>query len=106
VSGTRHLALAVVLRAVKDMQKLGATTTTAPSRSECVDAVVWLGSAHAAVWFDVADVSQLNVLWNNEWVRYAGAALDGVELDTEERQLLQDGVKVFGSLKARYDNGF
>ena len=79
--------------------------TTAPSLEEHLDAIVWLGATPAAVWFDVADVSQFNVLWDNDWMRYAGAALDGDEIDTEERQLLQVGVKVFGDLKVRYDNG-
>ena len=105
MSGTRYLALAVVLRAVRDMHMHGARMTTAPSLEEHLNAIVWLGSTHAAVWFDVADVSQFNVLWDNDWMRYAGAALDGDKIDTEERQLLQDGVKVFGDLKVRYDNG-
>ena len=105
MSGTRYLALAMVLRAVRDMHMHGARMTTAPSLEEHLDAIVWLGSTHAAVWFDVADVSQFNVLWDNDWMRYAGAALDGDEIDTEERQLLQVGVKVFGDLKVRYNNG-
>jgi|TARA_R110000824_G_scaffold5050_6_gene23538 hypothetical protein len=95
----------MVLRAVRDMHMHGARMTTAPSLEEHLDAIVWLGSTHAAVWFDVADVSQFNVLWDNDWMRYAGAALDGDEIDTEERQLLQVGVKVFGDLKVRYNNG-
>ena len=106
MSGTRYLALAVVLRAVRDMHMHGAKMTTAPSLKEHLDAIVWLGSTHATVWFDVADVNQFNVLWENDWMRYAGAALDGDKLDAEERQLLQGGVKVFRDLKARYDNGF
>ena len=105
MSGTRYLALAVVLRAVRDMHMHGARMTTAPSLEEHLNAIVWLGSTHAAVWFDVADVSQFNVLWENDWMGYAGVALDGDKIDTEERQLLQDGVKVFGDLKVRYDNG-
>ena len=105
MSGTRYLALAVVLRAVRDMHMHGARMTTAPSLEEHLDAIVWLGSTHAAVWFDVADVSQFNVLWDNDWMRYAGAALDGDEIDSEARQLLQVGVKVFGDLRVRYDNG-
>ena len=105
MSGTRYLALAVVVRAVRDMQNDGTKISTAPSLKEHLDAIIWLGSTHATVWFDVADVSQFNVLWDNDWMRYAGAALDGDKIDTEERQLLQVGVKVFGDLKVRYDNG-
>ena len=62
MSGTRYLALAVVLRALRDMQNHGAKITTAPTAKEHLDAIVWLGSSRAAVWFEAAEIDQLNVL--------------------------------------------
>ena len=102
---TRYLALAVVLRAVRDMQKHGAKNTTAPTEAEHIDAMVWLGSRQAAAWFDGASVSQFNVLWVNDWMTYAQELFGSPELDVEERQLLEDGIQVFGRLKDRYDKG-
>jgi|TARA_R110002110_G_scaffold6448_1_gene32385 hypothetical protein len=102
---TRYLALAVVLRAVRDMQKHGAKNTTAPTEAEYHDAMIWLGSRQAALWFDGASVSQYSVLWANDWMKYAEEMLDSCELLPEERRLLEDGVRVFGVLKDRYDKG-
>ena len=73
---------------------------------EHIDAMVWLGSRQAAAWFDGASVSQFNVLWANDWMKYAEEMLDSCELLPEERRLLEDGVRVFGVLKDRYDKGF
>ena len=58
----QYLARAVVLRAVKDMRGQGAKNTTAPTNKEHLDAIVWLGAAHAAKWFDVAAVDRYEVL--------------------------------------------
>jgi len=102
---TRYLALAVILRAVRDMQKHGAKNTTAPTEAEHIDAMIWLGSRQAAAWFDGAGVSQFNVLWVNDWMTYAQELSGSPELDVEERQLLEDGIQVFGRLKDRYDKG-
>ena len=102
---TRYLALAVILRAVRDMQKHGAKNTTAPTEAEHIYAMIWLGSRQAAAWFDGAGVSQFNVLWVNDWMTYAQELLGSPELDVEERQLLEDGIQVFGRLKDRYDKG-
>ena len=106
MGATRCLALAVVLRAVRDMQKHGAKNTTAPTEAEYQDAMIWLGSAHAAAWFDGASVSQYSVLWKNDWMTHAQELLGSSELDVEERRLLEDGVRVFARLKDRYDQGF
>ena len=103
---TRYLALAVVLRAVRDMQKHGAKNTTAPTEVEYHDAMIWLGSRQAALWFDTACVSQYSVLWANDWRTHAKEMLDSCELLPEERRLLEDGVEVFGVVKAKYDKGF
>jgi|TARA_R110000824_G_scaffold106537_5_gene251703 hypothetical protein len=106
MAGIRHLALAVVLRALRDMQRHGAKNTTAPSQDEHLDAIIWLGSSRAALWFDVACVDQVMVLKENDWVDSAQATLDGCELKVDERQLLRAGVEVFGDLKASDSNGY
>ena len=46
------------------------------------------------------------MLWANDWMKYAEEMLDSCELLPEERRLLEDGVRVFGVLKDRYDKGF
>ena len=105
MSAARCLALAVVLRALRDMQNHGAKITTAPTAKEHLDASVWLGSSRAAVWFEAAEIDQLNVLRDNDWVTYTEAVLKDQELKLEVREMLEDVVKVFGYLKARDDKG-
>ena len=105
MSAVRSLALVMVIKALRDMQNLGAKVTTAPTAKERLDAIVWLGSSKAAVWFEAAEIDQFNVLRDNDWVTYTKAVLKDRELTPEVRQMLEEVVGVFGDLKARDDKG-
>jgi len=91
LSGEKNLALAVLWQAVKDAKDQGS-----PSPAERVDGVVFLASSRATAWFDLADIEQIVALSRLRWTEYAKALLgdDEVELDAEQRQVVERGIEV------------
>ena len=104
--GTKRLALSVVLRAIHDMKNKGAINTTAPTRQERNDAIVWLCSRKAAAWFDGAGINQWNVLLANDWGSHARDVLDGGLLSEEQQDVVLQSLKAFAVVKDKIDRGF
>ena len=102
----RYLALAVIQRAVNDMRRHGAKNRAAPTKEEHLDAIVWLGAAHAVKWFDVAAVDRYDVLEATGWHGYAQRALKRFKMRPEEARVLREGCKVFASWEASRSQGF
>jgi len=105
MDGYRRLALAVILRAVRDMCRHGAKNTTAPSDSEHKQAIIWLASTRATKWFDLVDMSQADVLWRSNWTQHAQELLDTVDMAHRQRTVLTQAVARFEALQghSRHD---
>ena len=90
-SGECNLALAVLWQAVKDARDQGS-----PSRYEHINAVVFLASKRAALWFDMAGLQQLAALERLRWSKYAEELLTGPEseLTGAQRRVLTKGIRV------------
>lgn len=74
IDGLRGIAVAVVQRAILDMQTngVGGSKNVANERyRDYLQAVVWLGSRQANVYLDVVGVEQTEVLYAISWGDYA-----------------------------------
>jgi len=101
MDGYRRLALAVILRAVRDMCRHGARNTTAPTDLEHKQATIWLASTRATKWFDLVDMSQGDVLWRSEWPQYAEKLLETAQMTDGQRKVLTEGIERFEALERR-----
>ena len=86
-----NLALAVLWQAVKDIRNKGS-----PSKDEHINAVVFLASRRAVLWFDMVGLAQLSALERLGWSKYAEELLidPGAGLTGPQRRVLIKGINV------------
>ena len=78
IDGYKAIACAVVKRAILDMQTNGtggSKQAASQTYKDYLKAVVWLASKQANIFFDVAGVEQVEVLYAISWADYAANLL-------------------------------
>jgi hypothetical protein len=95
--------LAVLWQAVKDLRGLGS-----PSPEEHLDAVVFLASRKATLWWDVAKIEQGAALLAMGWQAHARKLVEDpeVSLTPAQAEIVKRGLGVFAGLKVGGGKGF
>ncbi len=109
--GDKALALAMIHQAVKEMRHWKPQSKKQIRQKEklgCrdnerlrVDAIVWLASARAAIWFERCGLDQSHALGKMEWAGHAQELLNtgSVLLDCKRTRVLELGLDAVWPIK-------
>jgi len=107
VDGSVVLSVAVLERTLIDIEGQGVTGSVSRNRSALVrraetwqdylDAVVWIASTKATLWFDVLGWSQVDCLRSIRWREHAESLMSNnrANLTANQIQILEQGIAVF-----------
>lgn len=107
--GLRLLCCAMINRAMLDMRSKGEggpVNIQWLTYRAYVDAVLWLGSSKASVYFDyVGAIEQKEALEGCDWLSYARQLRwdKRAKLKEDEKKLLDEGIQVLGKRRQRLD---
>lgn len=95
-SGSPEVSLvcAMLIQAMKEMRDERKSERIPAEAS--TNALIWLGSQDAAVWFDLAGVDHKYALEGMGWAQQARNVIEQMptaNLSNDQRQLLEDGIK-------------